>query len=278
MWHMNFDGSRSNEGNGAGIILLSPLGKIHKFSYRLEFSCSNNVTESEALLLGIGRALNLSCCHLLVFGDSELVVNLIRKVCSPSNDLMERYTQTIWELISSLLYFNITHVKRELNSMANQLDIFAASSNQEYLPYRPDCSFQTLYHSRIPDNVESWRAFPNDENICAFIKDEPLNLKKMTSIEDDEIPKGLTPLKSSFSSGDVGNKEKIREGESRKKVDETISMNIRALESSKSVKISIQCSDKEVMRSANLLGGFQNVLLRLMRIFVVLILVLFSIL
>jgi hypothetical protein len=39
MWHMHFDGSCSNEGNGAGIILYSPVGKIHKFSYRLEFSC-----------------------------------------------------------------------------------------------------------------------------------------------------------------------------------------------------------------------------------------------
>jgi hypothetical protein len=43
------------------------------------------------------------------------------------------------------------------------------------------------------------------------------------------------------------------------KVDETISSNIGALESSKSVKISIQCSDKEEMRFAKLLGGFQNV-------------------
>jgi hypothetical protein len=35
MWHMHFDGSCSNEGNGAEIILYSPIGKIHNFSYRL---------------------------------------------------------------------------------------------------------------------------------------------------------------------------------------------------------------------------------------------------
>jgi hypothetical protein len=35
MWNMHFDGSCSNEGNGAGIILYSPVGKIHNFSYRL---------------------------------------------------------------------------------------------------------------------------------------------------------------------------------------------------------------------------------------------------
>jgi hypothetical protein len=45
MWHMHFDGSCSNKGNGDGIILYSPIGKIHNFSYRLEFACMNNVTE-----------------------------------------------------------------------------------------------------------------------------------------------------------------------------------------------------------------------------------------
>jgi hypothetical protein len=39
---------------------------------------------------------------------------------------------------------------------------------------------------------------------------------------------------------------------------ETISWNIGALESSKNVKISTQCSDKEEMKFAKLLGGFQK--------------------
>jgi hypothetical protein len=69
----------------------------------------------------------------------------------------------------------------------------------------------------------------------------------------------LTPLESSFSSSDVGNKEKQREEESRRKVGETISWNIGALESSKNVKISTQCFDKEEMKFAKLLGGFQKV-------------------
>jgi hypothetical protein len=89
IWHMHFDGSCSNERNGAGIILYSPVGKIHKLSYRLEFSCTNNVIEFEALLLGIENAYNLGCGHLTVFGDSELVVNLVRKIYSPSNKLMK---------------------------------------------------------------------------------------------------------------------------------------------------------------------------------------------
>jgi hypothetical protein len=100
---------------------------------------------------------------------------------------------------------------------------------------------------------------PNDRSICAFIQDEPLKSEEIISIENNKVPRGLTPLESSFSLSDVGNKEKQKEEELRKKVVETISMNIRTPESSKNVKINVQCSGKEEMRFGELLGGFQNV-------------------
>jgi hypothetical protein len=73
------------------------------------------------------------------------------------------------------------------------------------------------------------------------------------------IHKGLAPLEIFFSLSDVGNKEKQKEEESRRKVGETISLNIRAPESSKDVKIGAKFSDKEEMKFSKLLGGFQDV-------------------
>jgi ribonuclease HI len=259
MWHMHFDGSYSNEGNGARIILYSLVGKIHNFSYRLEFACTNNVTKCEALLLGIENAYNLGCGHLWVFGDSELVVNLVRKIYSPTNKLMKRYTQTFWALISNLLSFNITHVKRDLNSMADRLVVFATSHNRQLLPHRPNCTFQSLYRPHIPENIECCQVFPNNESICAFIQNETYEPKKIISIEDNKIPKGLTSLESSFSSSDVGNKEKHREDDSKTKVGETISLNIGTTEFPKNVKIGAQCSDEEEMKFSKLLDEFQDV-------------------
>jgi ribonuclease HI len=78
-------------------------------------------------LLGIENAYNLGCGHHTVFDDSELVVNLVRKIYSPSNKFLKHYTQDVWMLILNLLSFNITHVKRELNSMADRLAVFATS-------------------------------------------------------------------------------------------------------------------------------------------------------
>jgi ribonuclease HI len=149
------------------------VGKINNFSYMLEFPCKRNVTEFEALLLGIENSYNLGRGNLIILGDSELVVNLVHKIYYPSNKLMKRYTQNVWALISNFLSFNITHVKRELNSMADRLAFFVASPTRKILPQRPDCTFQYFYRPHIPDNVDSWRVFPSDESICAFIQNEP---------------------------------------------------------------------------------------------------------
>jgi ribonuclease HI len=158
--HIHFDGSHSNEGNEAGIILVSPAGKIHNLSYRLDFSCTNNGTEFKYLLLGIKNALNIGCGHVSVFRNSKLVVNSIHKTCSPSDKLMERYSQTIWEIVSNLLSFNITHVKKELNSMDDRLVVFATSANQQLFPHRPDCAFQSLHRSYIPEKGRILKGHP----------------------------------------------------------------------------------------------------------------------
>ena len=53
MWKIYFDGSFSKEGDGPGIVLLSPLKESSNFSFKLEFEATNNVVEYEALLIGL---------------------------------------------------------------------------------------------------------------------------------------------------------------------------------------------------------------------------------
>jgi hypothetical protein len=127
------------------------------------------------------------------------------------------------------------------------------------LPHKPDCTFQSLYRPNIPNNIESWQVFPSDESICDFIQNEPYKPKEIISIEDNKIPKGSTPLESLFSLSDVGNKEKQKEEESKRKVAETFSLNIGTSESPKNVKIGAQYSDEEKMKFAKLHGEFQDV-------------------
>jgi hypothetical protein len=97
--------------------------------------------------------------------------------------------------------------------MDHRLVVFAVSPTRQLLPQRLDFTFQSLYCPHIHDNVESWKVFPSDEGICVFIQNEPFNPKEIISMEDEKFPKGLTPLESSFSSSDVGNKETHKEEE-----------------------------------------------------------------
>jgi hypothetical protein len=121
----------------------------------VEFTCTNNVTKFEALILGIENEFNVSCYHLYMFGDSELIENLGRIIYTPSKKFLKRYTHAVWQLISNLLSFNIPHIRRDLNSMDDMIVAFVASPTRKLLPERPDCTFMSLHHPDFLDNVES---------------------------------------------------------------------------------------------------------------------------
>jgi ribonuclease HI len=50
---MFFDGSICNHGQGVGCFIMSPHGVDHELSVRLEYECTNNQAEYEALLSGL---------------------------------------------------------------------------------------------------------------------------------------------------------------------------------------------------------------------------------
>jgi hypothetical protein len=69
----------------------------------------------------------------------------------------------------------------------------------------------------------------------------------------------LNPFESSFSSSVVGNKETHKEQESKRKVGDTISLNIVTFESPKIIKLCAQCSNEEKVKFIELLREFQDV-------------------
>ncbi|XP_059630097.1 uncharacterized protein LOC132273081 [Cornus florida] len=52
-WILIFDGSSTADGAGAGIVIISPAGRKASFSFFLDFKCSNNQAEYEALIIGL---------------------------------------------------------------------------------------------------------------------------------------------------------------------------------------------------------------------------------
>jgi hypothetical protein len=78
MWTLYFDGSKSQEGSGVGCILIDPKGKQNFMSCRLEFECTNNIVEYEALVQGLRKAKDLNVKELKFFKDFEIIIRQVR--------------------------------------------------------------------------------------------------------------------------------------------------------------------------------------------------------
>jgi ribonuclease HI len=81
-----FDGSACREGQGVGVILISPRGAVFGQSVRLEYFCSNNQVKYEAILLGLQILSSMGVRHVEAFGDSLLVVQQILACFKASTD------------------------------------------------------------------------------------------------------------------------------------------------------------------------------------------------
>src|SRR3954470_18492151 len=74
-WTLFFDGSKRQQGAGAGVVLISPKGTKLKYVLQINFShASNNEAEYEALLHGMRMAKTCGAARLAIYGDSNLGV------------------------------------------------------------------------------------------------------------------------------------------------------------------------------------------------------------
>ena len=72
---MYFDGSLKLGGTCAGVLFISPDEKQLKYVLQILWPATNNKAEYEALLHGLRVAVSLGIKHLLVYGDSSVVIN-----------------------------------------------------------------------------------------------------------------------------------------------------------------------------------------------------------
>ncbi|CAL2270312.1 unnamed protein product [Prunus armeniaca] len=120
-WKLYFDGSKTDITSGAGIVLEEPLGIRHCYSFQLDFQCTNNRAEYEALIIGLEILVELGIQSVEILGDSMLVLKQIAgeyKCLSPSlavylvaaRNLLTEFREATWE-----------HIPREENFAANEL-------------------------------------------------------------------------------------------------------------------------------------------------------------
>ena len=97
-WTMFFDGSKMLHGAGAGVVLVSPRKDEMRYVLQIHFPATNNEAEYEALLYGLRMAISLGIRRLMVFGDSDLVVNQVMKEWDIRSATMTTYCVAVRKL------------------------------------------------------------------------------------------------------------------------------------------------------------------------------------
>ena len=71
LWHLDFDGSVNRLGAGAGVWTHNMENNHSEgHAFRLNFKCTNNMAEYEALILGLQMVRKLGAKRVSILGDS----------------------------------------------------------------------------------------------------------------------------------------------------------------------------------------------------------------
>lgn len=101
-WTLHIDGSSASEKSGAGVILTNPNGEEAEFAINLGFKASNNEAEYEALVHGLEIADKMGVKKLVVYSDSQLVVQEMLGQYNVKDDRMIRYVEKATKIMQRI--------------------------------------------------------------------------------------------------------------------------------------------------------------------------------
>lgn len=120
-WALKLDGSSTEESAGAGIVIISPTGTKTILSLRLDFKCTNNQAEYEALVIGLEILQELGAKDVLIIGDSQLVIRQLSGEYKCTSFLLAPYYTATMQMIDEFDHLSFCHVPREANWEADEL-------------------------------------------------------------------------------------------------------------------------------------------------------------
>ncbi|XP_040372973.1 uncharacterized protein LOC121052309 [Rosa chinensis] len=131
-WVLFFEGSRTETLAGAGIVLENPAGDRFSYSFQLEFKCTNNQAEYEALIIGLEVLLELGVRDVQVRGDSLVVINQLQEKYRCASYLLVPYLNRAIELLDQFDDVGLEYIPRERNFAANELAQLATGITLKY--------------------------------------------------------------------------------------------------------------------------------------------------
>ncbi|KAI5313602.1 hypothetical protein L3X38_042778 [Prunus dulcis] len=120
-WKLYFDGSKTDKASGAGVVLEEPLGVRHCYAFQLDFQCTNNRAEYEALIIGLEMLVELGIQSVKILGDSMLVLKQIAGEYKCLNPSLAVYLVAARNLLTEFREATWEYIPREENFAANEL-------------------------------------------------------------------------------------------------------------------------------------------------------------
>jgi hypothetical protein len=99
-WSMDFDGAVRKEGAGAGVWFHNNKTRYSEsHSYKLNFQCTNNIAEYEALMLGLKLLKKVGAKQIMVRGDSELIIKQIKGEYATKHPRLRAYRNVVLDAL-----------------------------------------------------------------------------------------------------------------------------------------------------------------------------------
>ncbi|XP_028073084.1 uncharacterized protein LOC114275267 [Camellia sinensis] len=99
-FYLFVDGSSNRQRVGARVVLVSPDGRMLEKSIHLGFKASNNEAEYEALIAGLKLAVTMEADEVVVFFDSQLIVNQATGEYAARDERMIVYVKKVVRLLA----------------------------------------------------------------------------------------------------------------------------------------------------------------------------------
>jgi ribonuclease HI len=163
-WTVLCDGSWGTFGAGAVVVLVAPSKVKTCYATRLDFSCTNNIAEYEALMLGLWKLRAMGIRRAILKTDSQVISSHIDKSSKARDPKLEKYLDTVRRLEASFEGFSVKNIPRGENEHADLL----AKSAAQGLPLTLEVFFETIKAPSVelmeravlaisPVHSEDWR-------------------------------------------------------------------------------------------------------------------------
>ena len=103
-----------------------------------------------------------------IFGDADLIIQQVNNNFQAKNVILKAYRDEVSKIRDSFMFFELSYIPRAMNHLADSLAIFA-SLFVPPLHHKMSCDIQVKYMPSLPDNVQFWKVFENDDELSKFI-------------------------------------------------------------------------------------------------------------